>query len=95
MAMPGRGNNNWTREEHIIAFNLYCQIPFGRIHMGNPRIIDLARLIGRSVGSVSYKLSNFSRLDPTLRARGIQGSDRKSTRLNSSHRIASRMPSSA
>lgn len=42
--------------------------------MGNPRIIDLARLIGRSVGSVSYKLSNFARLDPTLRARGIQGS---------------------
>ena len=73
-AMPGRGNNNWTREEHIIAFNLYCQIPFGRIHMGNPRIIDLARLIGRSVGSVSYKLSNFARLDPTLQARGIQGS---------------------
>lgn len=72
--MPGRGNNNWTREEHIIAFNLYCQIPFGRIHMSNPRIIELARLIGRSVGSVSYKLSNFARLDPTLRARGIQGS---------------------
>lgn len=72
--MPGRGNNTWTREEHIIAFNLYCQIPFGRIHMGNPRIIDLARLIGRSVGSVSYKLSNFARLDPTLRAHGIQGS---------------------
>lgn len=71
--MPGRGNNNWTREEHIIAFNLYCQIPFGRIHMGNPRIIELARLIGRSVGSVSYKLSNFARLDPSLRARGIQG----------------------
>lgn len=42
--------------------------------MGNPRIIELARLIGRSVGSVSYKLSNFARLDPTLQARGIQGS---------------------
>ena len=72
--MSGRENNNWTREEHIMAFNLYCQIPFGRIHMGNPRIIELARLIGRSVGSVSYKLSNFARLDPALRARGIQGS---------------------
>lgn len=42
--------------------------------MGNPRIIELAWLIGRSVGSVSYKLSNFARLDPTLRARGIRGS---------------------
>jgi putative restriction endonuclease len=72
--MSGRANNNWTREEHIIAFNLYSQIPFGRIHMGNPKIIELARLIGRSVGSVSYKLSNFARLDPALQARGIRGS---------------------
>ena len=72
--MPASRNINWTREEHIVAFNLYCQIPFGRIHMGNPRVIELARLIGRSVGSVSYKLSNFARLDPTLQARGIQGS---------------------
>lgn len=71
--MPGRGSNLWTREEHILAFNLYCQIPFGRIHMGNSRVIELARLLGRSVGSVSYKLSNFARLDPTLQARGIQG----------------------
>jgi putative restriction endonuclease len=69
-----RRSKDWTREEHIIAFNLYCQIPFGRIHMGNPRIVELARLIGRSVGSVSYKLSNFARLDPALRTRGIRGS---------------------
>jgi putative restriction endonuclease len=67
-------NKDWTRGEHIVAFNLYCQIPFGQIHMRNPRIIELARLIGRTVGSVSYKLSNFARLDPALRARGIRGS---------------------
>ena len=71
--MPGRGNINWSRAEHILAFNLYCKIPFGTIHMGNPRIIELARLIGRSIGSVSYKLSNFARLDPALQARGIRG----------------------
>lgn len=64
---------NWSREEHILAFNLYCQIPFGTIHMRNPRIIELARLLGRSVGAVSYKLSNFARLDPALQARGIRG----------------------
>gem|GEM_PF-1951844 len=40
--MPGRGNNNWTREEHILAFDLYCKIPFGTLHMGNPRVIELA-----------------------------------------------------
>lgn len=73
--MPGRGNSNWTREEHLLAFNLYCQIPFGTIHMGNPRIIELARLLGRSVGSVSYKLSNFARLDPALQERGVRGNE--------------------
>jgi len=65
--------NNWTREEHILAFNLYCPIPFGTIHIRNPKIKELARLLGRSVGSVSRKLANFSRLDPFLQQRGIKG----------------------
>jgi putative restriction endonuclease len=69
---PGK-NRDWSREEHILAFNLYCKIPFGAIHVRNPQIIALARLLGRSVGSVSYKLANFSRLDPELKARGIRG----------------------
>jgi putative restriction endonuclease len=68
-----RHNKDWTREEHILAFNLYCKIPFGQIHMHNPRVIQLARMLGRSVGSVSLKLSNFARLDPALQARGIRG----------------------
>jgi putative restriction endonuclease len=68
-----RHNKDWTREEHILAFNLYCKIPFGSIHMNNPRIIELARILERKVGSVSLKLSNFARLDPALQARGIRG----------------------
>lgn len=43
--------------------------------MRNPKIIELASLLGRSVGSVSYKLSNFARLDPSLRERGIRGNE--------------------
>ncbi len=70
---PRRDGEKWSREEHILAFNLYCKIPFGAIHMHNPRVIELARLLGRSVGSVSLKLSNFARLDPALQARGIRG----------------------
>ena len=66
-------HKDWTREEHILAFNLYCKIPFGQIHMHNPRVIQLARMLGRSIGSVSLKLSNFARLDPALQARGIRG----------------------
>lgn len=63
----------WSRDEHILAFNLYCKIPFGTIHMRNPKIIELAELLGRSVGAVSYKLANFARLDPALQSRGIRG----------------------
>jgi putative restriction endonuclease len=73
-----REGENWNREEHLIAFNLYCGIPFGTIHMRNPKVIRLAAILGRSVGSVSYKLANFARLDPALRARGIRGMSRGS-----------------
>jgi putative restriction endonuclease len=40
--------NKWTREELIIAFNLYCKIPFGKIHNRNPEIIELAKILGRT-----------------------------------------------
>src|SRR6185436_4654120 len=45
---PGRmipaehDGQEWTREEHVIAFQLYSHIPFGTIHMGNPQVIKLA-----------------------------------------------------
>lgn len=65
--------NNWTREEHILAFNLYCRIPFGKVHKGNPDVIELAKLISRSPSSVGMKLGNFARLDPALQSRGISG----------------------
>src|SRR6202790_2690565 len=68
--MPRR---DWTREELIVAFNLYCKIPFGRIHIRNPLIIELARSIGRTPSAVSWKLANFARLDPALKARRIAG----------------------
>jgi len=65
--------NNWTRAETILAFNLYCKIPFGRIDQRSPEIIALAKRIGRTPGSVSYKLANLARLDPALRRRNIAG----------------------
>ena len=68
--MPRR---DWTREELIVAFNLYCKIPFGRIHIRNPLIIELAKAIGRTPSAVSWKLANFARLDPALKKRNIAG----------------------
>ena len=61
---------NWTREELILAINLYCKTPFGRIHNRNPEIIKLAKLIERTPSSVSYKLANFASIDPSLQRKG-------------------------
>ncbi len=63
--------NNWTREELIKALELYCVIPFGRIHKGNPAIISLANVIGRTPSSVGLKLANFAAIDPTLDRKGL------------------------
>lgn len=63
----------WTRDELLVAFNLYCRTPFGRLHHGNPDIIALAQRIGRSPGSVAMKLCNFASLDPIHRRRKIAG----------------------
>jgi len=64
---------NWTREELILAINLYCKTPFGRLHNRNLDIIKLAKLIGRSPSAVTWKLVNFASLDPSLKRRGIKG----------------------
>jgi putative restriction endonuclease len=66
-------SNKWTREELIIAFNLYCKIPFGKIHIHNPEIIALAKILGRTPSAVSWKLANLASLDPSLKKRNIAG----------------------
>ncbi len=68
-----KGQRLWTREELILAINLYCKLPFGKLHRSNPKIIHLAKLISRTPSSVAYKLVNFASLDPSLKARGIKG----------------------
>lgn len=67
------GQKLWTREELILAINLYYRLPFGRLHRTNPEVIHLANLIGRTPSSIAYKLVNFASLDPSLKARGIRG----------------------
>lgn len=64
---------NWTRDELLIAFNLYCKIPFGQLHHTNPLIIQLAEKLGRTPSSVSMKLCNFASFDPTHKKRNVSG----------------------
>ncbi|MCE1198335.1 MAG: HNH endonuclease [Marinilabiliales bacterium] len=68
-----KGQTLWTRDELILAVNLYCKLPFGKLHRLNPDVINLANLLGRTSGAVAYKLVNFASLDPSLKARGIKG----------------------
>lgn len=70
--MP-RSGRNWTRGELIAVCALYHSLPFGRMHQGNPKVAELARLLGRTPGSVAMKLVNFASLDPAQTRRGIRG----------------------
>jgi putative restriction endonuclease len=70
--------NLWNRHELLLAINLYCKTPFGRLHTSNPEIIKLAGLIGRTPSAVAWKLVNFASLDPSLQARGIKGATNSS-----------------
>src|SRR5262245_17504684 len=68
--MPSRG---WTRDELILAMNLYCQLPFGKLHKINPDIIRLAAALNRTPSSVAMKLCNLASLDPAHQQRGVKG----------------------
>lgn len=65
--------NNWTREETIVAFNIYCKIPFRSSNKNHSTIIKYAKLIGRTPSALNMKIGNLGRLDPELKKRGITG----------------------
>jgi hypothetical protein len=63
----------WTRDELIIAMNLYCKLPFGKLHQKTPIIVRVAEKLSRTPSSLAMKLVNFTSLDPVQQARGIRG----------------------
>ncbi|MEO8235964.1 MAG: HNH endonuclease [Flavobacterium sp.] len=63
----------WTKEELILAFNLYLKIEFGKTHAHNPKIIELAKLINRTPSSIVMRLGNFASIDPFHQLRGVGG----------------------
>lgn len=62
----------WSPVELLIVFRLYCHTPFGRLHQRNPEIIDLARLLGRTISAVGMKACSFASLDPRHQERQIK-----------------------
>ncbi|BCU76552.1 HNH endonuclease [Luteolibacter sp. LG18] len=63
----------WTRDELLVALNLYHKLTFGQMDARTPVIIALAQKLGRTPGSVAMKLCNLASLDPALKLRGIKG----------------------
>lgn len=66
-------NDAWTRDEMILALNLYLKMPFRKISARNLEIIRLAQLIGRSANALAMRLANYAACDPNLKQRGISG----------------------
>jgi len=72
-AQPDRYGAQWSRDDLILAFELYCRIPFRKTKASNPEVQALARLLGRSPAAIARKLGNFGAFDPELRKQNIKG----------------------
>jgi len=70
---PDKYGTLWTREELILALDLYCRIPFKKTKANNPEVVQLAELLKRSPASVARKLGNFGSFDPALRQQQVTG----------------------
>lgn len=71
--MENRTGQKWSREETILAFELYCRTPFSKITKTNKDIIKLAKLLGRSPSSVGLKMANLAHFDPEIQRRNLSG----------------------
>lgn len=63
----------WTRDELLVALNLYHKLTFGQMHARQPSVVALAKKLGRGANSLAMKLCNLASLDPALQMRGIRG----------------------
>lgn len=65
--------SNWTREQTIVALNVYCKIPFKNCSARHPMIKEYAKIIGRTPAALNLKIGNLGSFDPALKAKGIVG----------------------
>lgn len=64
---------DWTRDELIVAMNLYSRLTFGQLHARNPLVREVAAEMGRTPGSLAMKLCNLASLDSAVTSRGRVG----------------------
>jgi putative restriction endonuclease len=64
---------NWSENELLVAFRLYCHTEFGKLHQHNPEIIAISQRIDRTPSALAMKACNFASLDPAQQRRNISG----------------------
>ncbi|MCP4185322.1 MAG: HNH endonuclease [Hyphomicrobiales bacterium] len=62
---------NWSENEVRYAFVLYLNTAFGRLHKGNPDVINLAKSLKRTPSAVALKLVNLAALDTSIPQKGM------------------------
>lgn len=62
--MAEKYREKWSREETILAFDLYCRTSLSKNSSTSKAIIELASVLGRSPGAVSLKMANLAHFDP-------------------------------
>jgi putative restriction endonuclease len=63
----------WTRDDTILAFELYCTIPHKDVTVFNPQIVELSQRIDVTPNSVKLKLQNFKAYDSSYTQDGRIG----------------------
>ena len=48
--------SSWSRYELLVAFALYCRIPFGRLHRRDSEVIKFAGAIGETRWTAHWTL---------------------------------------
>jgi 5-methylcytosine-specific restriction protein A len=83
-------NPNWTREELILALELYYQLDQGQMHKGNPKLISVSNEIRgfnihldipdpnkfRNPSSIARRLGNFKTMDEGYDGVGLTNSSK-------------------
>lgn len=71
--MSMRTGTKWSREETILAMDLYLKISFSKATKTNQDVINLANLIGRTPSSVAMKVCNLASFDPLIKQLNKRG----------------------
>ena len=71
--MTMRSGLKWSREETILAMDLYLKISFSKASKSNKDVVQLANIIGRTPASVAMKVCNLASFDPIVKQQNKSG----------------------